>query len=503
MQPEITLEELKKNLSDPRWRMENLYFIKSKSGKMVQFKFNAVQKKLYDGLWYRNLIPKARQLGLSTFFAILFFDQVLFGQNQTAVIIAHTEKDVKKIFKNKIKFSWDHLHPWIKKYIGEPDTNTANELTFANGSSISVALSSRSDTVNFLHISEFGYICQKYPEKAEEIVTGAMNSVPKDGIISIESTSKGREGYFYDFVEDARRKLSEGRELTTLDFKLFFFPWFSDPEYMLPGNFSISREMSEYFKALDTKHKIKLSSDQERWYIKTKETLGDKMLSEYPSTVDECFAVSTEGAYYSHEMNQVYLQNRIMHLPVVDDVPVDTAWDLGWNDMNVIICFQTVGPQIRIVDSYQNRNLKLSHYVEWMKERKYRWGRHFLPHDVEVHDLTTGFTRKQTLFDLGLTNIIVAPKLPILDGIERVRGLFSRFYFDEVRTKPIYEALGNYRKDWDAKLGEYKNNPRHDTNSHIADCFRVYCSMWTEEPIFANEWDKIQHEKQMEQSFFS
>lgn len=499
---QITTEEIKTKLADPKWRVNNLYFIKDKDGNKIPFRMNKVQEELFNGLWNRVIIPKARQLGMTTFFSIVYLDQILFSENKTCIIIAHTEKDIKKIFKNKILFAWLHLHPWIKRHIGEPDIKTANELTFGNGSTISVALSSRGDTVNFLHISEFGYICQKFPEKAEEIVTGAMNSVSKNGIISIESTAKGREGYFYDFVEDARRKMLEERELTTLDFKLFFFPWYEDPNYTVEANFVIPKEYEEYFDTLRKKHKITLSSGQERWYVKTKETQKDKMWSEYPSTLDECFAVSTEGAYYAHEMNQVYLQNRIMQLPVVDDVPVDTWWDLGYNDSMSIIFVQTVGPQIRIVDSYTNRGYKLAHYTEVLKNKGYRYGKHILPHDVEVHDLQTGITRKQSLFDLGLYNIQVAPKLPIMDGIERVRSVFSRFYFDEGKTKVVYDALGNYRKDWDAKMGEYKNQPRHDGNSHIADAIRVGCSMWSEEPMFASEWERQQHEKQTEQSFF-
>jgi phage terminase large subunit len=191
-----------------------------------------------------------------------------------------------------------------------------------------------------------------------------------------------------------------------------------------------------------------------------------------------------------------------MNLPVVDDVPVDVWMDLGYNDLMIVICTQTVGPQIRFVDCYFNRGYKLAHYVEWLKATGYRLGKVVLPHDAEVHDLATGVTRKQTLFDLGLYNIQVSPKLPIQDGIERVRGLFSRFYFDETRTKPLYEALGNYRKDFDSKMGEYKNTPRHDTNSHFADAVRVGAVLWHEEPMFSNEYDRERYSKDTDQSFF-
>lgn len=496
-------ETLQNHLSDRKWRMNNLYYIKDEKGNKVLFRPNSTQTYLMDNLWFFNIIPKARQLGITTFFTILYLDQILFKDNQTATIIAHTEKDMKKIFRNKIKFAWDNLHPWLKGTIGDPNTNTANELSFPNGSLISVALSSRSDTVQYLHISEFGKICMKYPEKAEEIVTGAINSVHPGCMVSIESTAEGREGPFYDFSMKAEKNRKEGRELTAMDFKIFFFPWYIDERYKLVANFAMSAEDKEYFKTLESKHKIKLTEDQQRWYIKKKELNGAKMFQEYPSTLDEAFAVSTEGAYFSKEMNRVFLQNRIGHFPVRDGVKVDTWWDLGMNDFNVIIFAQTVGASIFIVDVYYNHGYKLAHYVDIMREKGYSYGRHILPHDVEVRDLSSGKTRKSTLFELGVQNIVVAEKASVSDGIERIRGLFSRFYFDETRTKKVYECLSNYRKEWDPRLGVFKSMPRHDENSHFADAVRNGCMKWSEEEVFSNDYDRERYEKKTEQSFFS
>jgi len=506
---QISLSDISQYLGDPAWRINNLYYVKDEQGKKVQFKMKPVQEQLYKDLWFWNIVPKARQLGITTFFTILYFDQIIFGKNKTATIIAHTEKDMKKIFRNKIKFAWDNLHPFIKEKIGEPDTNTANELSFPNGGVISVALSSRSDTVQYLHISEFGKICAKYPDKAEEIVTGALNSVHAGSMVSIESTAEGREGYFYDFVMDAERKRKEGRTLTELDFKIHFFPWWREKGYSIEGDFVIPVDVEQYFKNLEEKiltstgEKIRFTDGQKRWYMKKKETQRDKMLAEYPSTLEESFMISTDGAFYTHEMNLVYTQNRICQLPVVDNVEVDTWWDLGMNDLTVIVFVQSVGSQIRIVDLYFNRGYKLAHYVEKLKEKGYRYGKHIFPHDVGVKDLSTGITRKQTLYELGMYNIHIAPKISFEDGIERVRNIFSRMYFDEGRTKDLYEALGNYRKDYDQKLGTYKKNERHDINSHFAAAVRYGAIVWREESNFISKEDSEKYEKMQDQAFFS
>lgn len=502
------LEELNARLQDRWWRLNNLYYIKDEKGKKVLFKPNEVQKYLHDNLWFMNLVPKARQLGVTTFFAILYLDQVLFSENQTATIIAHTEKDMRKIFKNKIRFAWDNLYPWLKAKIGEPNNDSVNELVFGNGSSISVALSSRSDTVQFLHISEFGKICARFPEKAEEIVTGAINAVHAGQMVSIESTAEGSEGYFYDFCMKAEALRKENKTLTPLDFKIFFFPWWIDPRYTLDGDVTITQEMAQYFEILEKKHGITLSEGQKRWYIKKREMNGGKTFSEYPSTLEECFKKEIEGAYYATEMSRVYLQNRITAVPFDPTLPVDTFWDLGMNDMNVLLLTQSKGPQIRFIDMYYNHGEPLYHYVDWLQKRKddfgYRYNNHYFPHDIEVRDLQSGVTRKESMYKLGLRNIRVGAKVPVQDGIDRVRSNFSRFWFDEAKCKKLADALAAYRREWDHKLGVWKDKPRHDDNSHFADAVRLLGQEWREQmPEWSDDvWTDSKSASQREQSFF-
>lgn len=498
------IQALKKKLADRNWRLNNLYYVKDENGQKVRFHMREIQEYLHDNLWYFNIIPKARQLGMTTFFTIFYLDQILFSENKTAVIIAHKQEDMKKIFQNKIRFAWDNLYPWLKAFIGEPDANSANELRFPNGSSISVSTSSRSGTVNFLHVSEFGYICQKFPDKAEEIVTGAINSVhPKEGqvnMVSIESTAAGREGYFYKFAMDAERNMKTKKKLSVLDWKLFFFPWWIDDKYTIDDDFVITVEYQKYFEMLKNKYKVDLMDGQKRWYIKKRELNGDKMFAEYPSTLEEAFSATVEGAYYANQITKVFEQGRVQTMPIVPGVPVDTWWDLGVNDFMVIGFVQSIGATIRFVDLYYNHGEGLEHYVKVIEEKKYRYGKHIFPHDINVKDMSTGITRKQTLMNLGMSNIYVAPKLGVQDGIDRVRSLFPRFVFDEEKTKKLVESLTNYRKDFDEKLGVFKDSPRHDENSHFADMIRTGAVVWREP--YNLDIEGLQEEEARSQSFF-
>jgi hypothetical protein len=497
------IKEITEKLSDPVWRINNLYYIKDAQGNKVKFKMNDEQMELFNELHYFNIIPKARQLGITTFFCILYFDQILFNKDKTAGIIAHTREHAKKIFKEKIKFAWDNLPDWVKTGIGEPQTETTQEMTFPNGSTIFVSTSARSGTVQYLHISEFGFTCQHFPDKAEEIVAGSINTVHAGQYISIESTAEGKEGYFYEFCMEAKQKHDTNVTLSELEFKYFFFPWYGKKEYSLESaTFPITSDYQEYFRKIELECNIKLSDGQKRWYIVKKNMQKDKIFSQYPSTVEEAFSASIQGAYYANEIQRLHMDKRLRNIPIDDTLPVDTWWDLGMNDDNVIIFTQSYGAEIRIIDVYSNSGEGLAHYIKILREKGYRYGYHTLPHDVEVRELGTGVSRKETLTTMGMTGIRVARKASIHDGIEKVRSLFSRFYFDEVRCEKLIKSLSLYRKEWDDKLGVFKDKPRHDTNSHYADAVRVMAVGWMDGGSMSLAGHDDDNEKKESDSFF-
>lgn len=495
MNDELTEKEIIAHFEDRRWRMNNLYHIRDSAGRKVLFQMNEVQSYLYDNLWYRNVIPKARKLGISTFFSILNLDAILFSENKTAGIVAHRQEDMKKLFRNTILFAVENLHPWMKSYIGKPDIATANELTFNNGGNIFVSMTTRGNTPQFLHVSELGYISKHAPDKAAEIVSGAINSVSigAGNVVSVESTAdNGRSGPFYDICMAAERLRVTNTPLTELDWKIFFFGWFKDPQYQLfdAEHVVIDSAMAEYFRQLEKQHGITLSDPQKKWYIKSKETNREEMFVQFPSTLDEAFSVSLEGAYYGKDVNAVYAENRLGFFPVDPMFPVDTCWDLGVNDSTAIAFFQSIGPEIRFVDLEEGTGLGLEHYVKKLKERGYRYGKHILPHDIQVRDLSTGVTRLNFLWELGMRDTIVAPKIFIADGIEKVRLLFRRFRFDKEKAGKVLDSLQTYRKSWDESKGVWSDAPFHGPESHIADAVRTMAVVWSEEFSGGNYLDE-------------
>lgn len=467
-------ERAEELFSDRRWRLNNLYTVKNEQGIAVKFVMNDTQEALLRDLWTLNIVLKARQLGCTTFIQILMLDACLFNSNVSAGIVAHNREDAEAFFDDKIKFAYDHLDPEIRKAV--PATqDSAKSLTFANGSRIRVGTSLRSGTFQYLHVSEFGKVCAQFPAKAKEIVTGAFNTVHAGQFIAVESTAEGQGGYFHDMVMAAKRAQQEGRELTPLDFKLHFFPWYDDHRYALSdadtAKVVLTDAHEKYFDELFDRHGIELSPNQEAWYVKKLETQRDEMKREYPATVEEAFEASIEGAYLSEAMAKVRREGRICRVPM-ENVPVDTFWDLGVNDDMVIWFRQRVGPEHRYIDYYSNSGEGLEHYARVLKERadehKWLYGVHYMPHDAQARRLAyEAKSVRDMATEIGIRPIQVVPRIPSEQvGIEASRTYLAKCWFDESRCAEGIRCLDNYRKEWDEDRAVFKDRPRHDWASH-------------------------------------
>jgi hypothetical protein len=177
------------------------------------------------------------------------------------------------------------------------------------------------------------------------------------------------------------------------------------------------------------------------------------------------------GAYYGREINTLETKGRITMVPHEPSLPVYTAWDLGVDDATAIWFAQTVGPEVRVIDYYENSGCGLEHYAKLIKSKPYVYKEHFLPHDIKVVEYGTGRSRLETLQGYGLTATTL-PNERIEDGINASRLLLQKCWFDLDATKRGVECLRQYQREFDDKLKTFKNRPRHDFSSHAADAFR-------------------------------
>lgn len=472
------------NLANWRWRLANLYTIADEKGRVVPFKPNAEQERFLDEMHTLNLILKARQLGFSTLIQMMALDTCLFHGNTQAGVIAQDKDTAKDIFRLKFKDVYDRLPASLKSRIVATQ-DAAEEMSFSNGSKIRVGTSLRGGTYQFLHVSELGKIAAKYPEKAREIKSGALNTVHAGQHIFVESTAEGQGGLFYELVQDAQAREDQGIEPSDLEFKLYFAPWWRDRRYRMESRRTIPAKHMEYFKELYRQHGIELQEPQMVWYSQKANQQKEDMRREYPSYPAEAFDVPIEGAYYTTELNLAQEQRRIGEYPFDPKLgQVFTFWDLGRSDKMTIWLGQRRGPsRWRWFDYIEGQDESFPFYARELKEKqqahRFVFGGHFLPHDGSRKELIASESRSTALENLGIYPCTVVSRTKDLSGpslsssINLVKALIDVSEFDRVGCAAGIKHLKNYRREWDDNLSVWKPSPLHNAASDGADGFRT------------------------------
>lgn len=194
--------------------------------------------------------------------------------------------------------------------------------------------------------------------------------------------------------------------------------------------------------------------------------------------------MSVAGAYYSKQLSAARLTGRITQVPYDEMLPVHTWWDLGIGDSTVIGFFQVANNQWRLIDYHEATGEGLAYYAKILKDKGYFYGLHYAPHDIGVRELGSGKSRYEMAKALGINFeghiddngrfISAVPMLSIDDGINAVRSRFSTLWIDEKNGELFVEALTQYRKEFNEKMGDYKPSPLHDWTSHAADMIRYW-----------------------------
>lgn len=495
-QPDLTVPKdgshFKELLSDPWWRLTSGHLykitIKGDDGEenlKVPFIPNNAQLKFLSEMHTRNIILKARQLGFTTLIEIFILDCCIFKANVSAAVVAQTDDVCKKIFKKKVRFAHDNLPPSLNRALPLSTENTS-ELEYAhNKSSIIVSISARGDTLHYLHVSEFGKICAKYPERAAEIITGSIPAVPINGMIFIESTSEGQDGDFYKMTMRAQNLMNEGRNLTPKDYKLHFYPWWSEEKYTIePEGIIITTKEHQYFDGVESSEGCILSLGQRSWWIMTRDAdfTGEesKMWQEYPSSIKEAFKKSKEGCYYTVQMAQVRKRGGITKVPHRPGYPVNTFWDIGNHDGTGIWLHQKIGQMDHFIGYIEGWDETYSYYVGELNRLDYTWGVHYLPHDAdhERQGEVENISPMQMLKNLGLSKFEIVPVVAELGhGIQATRDAFSTCIFDEVECKEGIIHLDSYRKKFNRTTGRYMDTHLKDEHTEGADSFRQFGQM--------------------------
>ncbi len=89
-----------------------------------------------------------------------------------------------------------------------------------------------------------------------------------------------------------------------------------------------------------------------------------------------------------------------------------------------------------------------------------------------VKEYTSGISRQSTARSLGI-HFLPAIKTEVVTGIDHVRSILNRCWFNETKCAKLIKALDNYKKDWDERNVCFRSQPVHNWASHGADAFRT------------------------------
>lgn len=484
---QLSKNKLKGQLDDTLWRLNNLYWIIDADSNRVKFKMKPQQRRFFDNIWFWNQILKSRQAhGFTTLIDLMALDLCLFNDNIEAGIIAHTLKDVQHIFATKIKYPYENLPGSIKERIPALKCD-ANELRLANNSWLRVAISMRSSTLRFLHVSEHGKMCAKYPKKAEELRTGTMPTLHEGSYYFGESTAEGGAGDYYDacqqsMADTAREK--KGIRLNKRQSRFHFYPWhISQENETEPEGIVVSDELKRYFEDLKTDHKIELNDRQMAWYALTRDGamgLGRLMKREHPSYPAEAFEQSVEGAVFGIELEKVRSEGRIRFLPYEETQPVYTFWDLGVGHPTAVIFVQFIQDEVHLIDYHEEAGRGIVYHCKIVKDKPYIYAKHYPPHDVSNRSRETGTPLLDTMGELLGVNKVVRVERTKSEGdsIQAARQIFPHCFFEKQKTTRLIKCLGFYRFEWDDDAQRFKDKPEDDWSADGSKAFQGLGMVW-------------------------
>lgn len=197
----------------------------------------------------------------------------------------------------------------------------------------------------------------------------------------------------------------------------------------------------------------------------------------------ECdFDAAIPGAIYGREMYQAEQQGRVTRVEWQRELPVHTAWDLGYSDDTSIWFYQIAGKELHVIDHYSKSGRDIEHYADILTSKPYKYGTHYLPHDARAKTLASGGKSivEQLAVLLGFKHLGITPSLDLQDGIQAARMVFPNIWFDQSCEDGI-TALKLYQREWDEDKKTFRDKPRHDWTSHSADAFRYMCINYREE----------------------
>jgi hypothetical protein len=261
------------------WLAKTLLRIRARDGRFVPLTANTAQQEFARRRGQRNIVLKARQMGISTWVAGRFFLKTITQPGTLTLQVAQSQSAAEQIFRMVHRF-YERLPSGLRDGVLRVSRANAGQLVFPNlDSEYRVASAAdgnagRGITVQNLHCSEVA----RWKGDAAETLASLRAALAPGGEMVLESTPNGAYGCFYQEWERA----------TETGTVRHFFPWWLESCYQ--GNAIAPQAWSEEERLLAERHG--LTAEHIGYRRRLRAELGAMAAQEYAEDPADCFLAS-------------------------------------------------------------------------------------------------------------------------------------------------------------------------------------------------------------------
>ena len=377
---------------------------------------------------------------------------------KTTAILNHLQKDalvtkksnyafIAPTYKQAKRIAWDILKDISRDIVGMDWNESELTAKYPNGSKIFLAGSDNVDA--FRGIALWGGAQDESAQQPPSLFTEVISKALADhlGYWIWAGTPKGKN----DFWRTYNAGLQNPKEWTVV------YQTIDD---------TLANEDGEVV------NNLRVALEDDKRLVAIGKMTNDEFMQEWYNS----FEAAIKGAYYMQEIADARNDGRIMPVSYDKELPVHTVTDLGTGRQLACGFYQSSGPFFRMIDFWQGTEdgkEGLPELIKVFNTKPYLYGTHYAPHDIRATDVSTGKTRWETANELGV-EFEQIPMIPVNEGIESGKLIFSKLYIDLKKCDVFIDALSQYRSDWNEDRQLFNDKPLHDWTSHCADVHRYF-----------------------------
>jgi len=263
---------------------ERLLLVRAREGWTRALKANAAQRAFERRRGERNIVLKARQMGMTTWAAARFFLKTITRPGTLTLEVAHTRESAEEIFRIVHRFL-----DWLPQELREGPLRTsranARQIVFPELDAQYRVVSAgernagRGLTVQNLHCSELA----RWPGDPAETLAGLRAALAPGAEVILESTPDGVGGCFHE----------EWQKAQETGMVRHFFPWWMERRYRTEAVDAASLTQDE--RELMVRHRLDLGQIGYRRQIRA--DFRSLARQEFAEDEERCFLASGDSVF--------------------------------------------------------------------------------------------------------------------------------------------------------------------------------------------------------------